>query len=125
MASDLDDYQGKIDRLQKILDKNYPGINQKGIETDLSLSIERYRKWEALRDKLNGQEDAQEAVAPFKISLKAARVNAGYTVLEAASVLGIGKDTLLKWEKDASQVRPRDYEKIARVYRIPAEYIEL
>lgn len=35
----------------------------------------------------------------MQISLKAARVNADLTILQAAKKIGIGKDTLIKWEK--------------------------
>lgn len=33
----------------------------------------------------------------MQITLKAARVNAGLTILEAAKEIGVGKDTIIKW----------------------------
>ncbi len=59
----------------------------------------------------------------FKISLKAARVNAGFTILEAAKELGIGKDTLIKWEKNSGFVNPIWQNKISKVYNVPIDYI--
>ncbi len=59
----------------------------------------------------------------FKISLRAARVNAGFTILEAAKELGIGKDTLIKWEKNSGFVNPIWQSKISEVYNIPIDYI--
>lgn len=59
----------------------------------------------------------------LQISLKAARVNAGLTVLEAAKQLGIGKDTLLKWEKNPGLVNTIKQEKISIVYKIAIDHI--
>ena len=37
---------------------------------------------------------------PVQISLRAARVNAGLTLLDGAKAIGISKDTLIKWERN-------------------------
>lgn len=58
-----------------------------------------------------------------KISLKAARVNANLTILEASENLGIGKDTLIKWERNSGHVNPIWQSKISEVYDIPIDYI--
>lgn len=58
-----------------------------------------------------------------KISLKAARVNAGLTLLQAASALGVGKDRLIKWEKHSYLVPPVWQKKISAVYQIPVDMI--
>lgn len=60
---------------------------------------------------------------PIRISLKAARVNAGYGVLEAAKLLGVGKDTLLKWEKQPEIVQARYQKIISETYQMPIDYI--
>lgn len=59
----------------------------------------------------------------IQISLKAARVNAELTLIEAAKAIGIGKDTLLKWEKDSSIVNPKWQAKISSAYNIPISNI--
>lgn len=59
----------------------------------------------------------------FKISLKAARVNAGLTVINAAKQLKIGKDTLIKWEKNSGLVNPIWQNKISKLYKMPIDYI--
>ena len=59
----------------------------------------------------------------FKISLKAARVNAGLNVIPAAKAIGIGKDKLLKWEKNSGLVPPIWQKKIAEVYNVPVDAI--
>lgn len=59
----------------------------------------------------------------IQISLKAARVNAKLTVLEAAPKIGIGKDTLLKWEKNPSLVNPLFQQKISQAYNFPIDNI--
>ena len=58
-----------------------------------------------------------------KISLKAARVNAKLTVIEAAKAIGIGKDRLLKWESEPDLVPPIWQKKIGEVYNFPIDNI--
>lgn len=58
-----------------------------------------------------------------KITLKAARVNANYTLIEAAKAIGIGKDTLIKWERTPDIVQPRYQKIISEVYQLPIEAI--
>lgn len=58
-----------------------------------------------------------------QISLKAARINAGMTLLEAAKRIGIGKDTLLKWEKRPELVNPLFQSKISEAYNFPIDNI--
>ncbi|WP_308217856.1 helix-turn-helix transcriptional regulator, partial [Bacillus cereus group sp. BfR-BA-01393] len=43
----------------------------------------------------------------LKITLRAARVNAGYKLVEAAKEFGVNKDTLSKYEKDSSNIPRR------------------
>ncbi|WP_441561900.1 helix-turn-helix transcriptional regulator [Colibacter massiliensis] len=59
----------------------------------------------------------------MQISLKAARVNAELTILEAAKKIGIGKDTLIKWEKCSGLVNPIYQEKISAAYNMPINHI--
>ena len=59
----------------------------------------------------------------MQISLKAARVNANLTLLEASKRIGIGKDTLIKWERKSGLVNPIYQEKISDVYNMPINYI--
>ena len=59
----------------------------------------------------------------IQITLKAARVNAGLTLMEASRNIGIGKDTLIKWEKNSGLVNPIWQNKISEVYGMPIDYI--
>ena len=59
----------------------------------------------------------------FKISLKAARVNANLTVIEAAKKIGVGKDTLLKWEKSPWLVNSLNQKNISEAYQISIDMI--
>ena len=59
----------------------------------------------------------------FQISLKAARVNAGLTLLRAAKTIGIGKDTLIKWERNSGLVNPIYQKKISDAYSCPIDKI--
>lgn len=59
----------------------------------------------------------------MKITLKAARVNAGLKLVEAAECFGINKDTLSKYEKDSTNV-PRSFLiRIEEIYKWPIENI--
>ncbi len=60
----------------------------------------------------------------FKISLKAARVNANILLLDAASLIGVSKGTLIKWEKNPGLVNPIYQGKISEVYSIPIEMVD-
>lgn len=58
-----------------------------------------------------------------KISLEAARTNAGYTLKEASKLIGVSVATLHSWEKDSSSVKISSVHKIEEVYQYPSEYI--
>lgn len=60
-----------------------------------------------------------------KITLKAARVNAGLTQKEAAKKIGISYQTLSEYEKDESKVKLAMIKKMCSVYGFPLEYIFL
>lgn len=59
----------------------------------------------------------------LKISLKAARVNANLTILEAAKRIGVGKDTLIKWEKRPWSVSAYNQAAISRAYGVSIDDI--
>lgn len=55
---------------------------------------------------------------PLKITLRAARVNAGMTQEEAAKAMGISARTYLSWEKDPSQISAKYQAMIEDVFKI-------
>ena len=57
----------------------------------------------------------------MKITIKAARVNAGYTLTEAAKLLGVNKDTLSNWERGATSPRLKSIEKLVKLYKCTPE----
>lgn len=58
-----------------------------------------------------------------KITLEAARINAGYTLKQAAPLLGVSVATLHNWEKDSSSVKVHQVNKIEEIYQYPSEFI--
>ena len=60
---------------------------------------------------------------PVKISSRAARVNAGLTLLDPPETLGIGKDRLIKLENNPGLVNPIYQAKIQEVYGLPIDCI--
>lgn len=58
-----------------------------------------------------------------KISIKAARVNAGLTQKEAAKQLGISNATLSKYESNEKSISLQMLDKMADLYRIRKDFI--
>lgn len=54
----------------------------------------------------------------MKITLKAARVNAGYSQKEAAERLGISNTTLCKWENYISFPNAQQIDKLCELYGV-------
>lgn len=59
----------------------------------------------------------------IKITLRAARVNLGMTLKEAATHFEIHHETLAKYELDSSNVPRSFFIQIENVYGIPEEFI--
>lgn len=59
----------------------------------------------------------------FKITLAAARVNAGLTQNQAAKALNVNKKTLGKWEKGESIPKADKIDPICKLYGIPYDNI--
>lgn len=62
---------------------------------------------------------------PFKISLKAARVNADFTINEASAKLGISNKTLIAWEKGKTEPSYSQMMKLVSLYGVPVECLIL
>ncbi|WP_200411342.1 helix-turn-helix domain-containing protein [Virgibacillus salexigens] len=58
-----------------------------------------------------------------QITLKAARVNAGFTIMQASENLGISHSTLVKWEKNPGDLTPNQQKRIEKVYNFPVDCI--
>lgn len=57
----------------------------------------------------------------LKISLAAARVNAGLTQQEVIKALRISKNTLVNWEKGKSEPKATQLLRLAELYNIPVD----
>lgn len=64
-------------------------------------------------------------MAEFKISLAAARVNAGLTQGDVARILKVGKQTIVSWEKGKSEPKMSQSRQLSELYRMPLDYIFL
>lgn len=60
----------------------------------------------------------------FKISLKAARVNAEMTQEEVANLMGKNKQTIVNWETGKTEIGFGDVLKLCRLYHVPIERIK-
>ena len=60
----------------------------------------------------------------IKLTLKAARVNAGLTQKELAKLMGISEVTLIKWEKsDGKDIKLGDFEKLCKILNVDTHQI--
>lgn len=59
----------------------------------------------------------------LRISLRAARINANLTLIEAAQRLGVNKSTLLNWEKHSGKVTAINQARLSDLYKIPIDNI--
>lgn len=58
-----------------------------------------------------------------RISLAAARVNAGMNQREMAEFMGVDVSTITNWEKGKSEPNATQLRKISEVSKIPMDYI--
>ena len=61
----------------------------------------------------------------IKISLAAARVNAGLTQLEVSRLMGVSKQTVCNWENGKTAPNITQARKLSDAYDMPLDYIYL
>lgn len=61
----------------------------------------------------------------INITLEAARVNAGYTQEQAASILGVSRSTIINWENGKTIPGIPSMHKMSQLYGIPLDCIFL
>lgn len=61
----------------------------------------------------------------FKITLAAARINAGLTQDDVAKKMHVSKNTVVNWEKNRISPRMSEMGMLAEIYSIPVRYIFL
>ena len=60
-----------------------------------------------------------------KMSLKAARVNAGYSQTKAAALVGVGKQTISNWETGKTRIDADSFMRLCGIYETPPQDIFL
>lgn len=61
----------------------------------------------------------------YKISLKAARINANLTQEDVAKALHKSKTTIVFWESGKSKIKASDLIKLCELYSVPVSVISL
>ena len=61
----------------------------------------------------------------FKITLKAARVNAGLTQKEVAAKMGVTNNTIVNWELGKSEPKVMQARQLAELYGVSIKHIFL
>ena len=59
----------------------------------------------------------------MRISLKAARVNAGLTQDELAKLVGVTRQTVMAWEDNPAAMKIKDAEKVCKTLDVPFDQI--
>lgn len=59
-----------------------------------------------------------------KITLKAARVNAGFTQEEVAEKLGVSARQIWIWEKSPGDIKQKYIKQLAEMYQYPKDLID-
>ena len=55
----------------------------------------------------------------IKLTLKAARVNAGLTQKQLANLMGISESTMIKWEKsNGKDMKLADFRKLCKILKV-------
>ena len=62
---------------------------------------------------------------PFKISMAAARINAGLTQKALAIACEVSEATVVKWEKGESLPNIRKVPLLEKAYGIPLDYVKI
>lgn len=62
-------------------------------------------------------------IKQYKISLKAARINAGMNQTQAAERIGVTKETIINWEKNKTEPKLNQVKMLASAYEIPIELL--
>ncbi|ARK23604.1 hypothetical protein SporoP37_02120 [Sporosarcina sp. P37] len=62
-------------------------------------------------------------LSPPKITLEAARINAGLSIVEAAEKIGVSRSSIINWERNSSNIKISYLDKIEQAYNYPVEYI--
>ena len=60
---------------------------------------------------------------PIKISMAAARVNAGLTQKQLANACGVSETTVIKWENGTAVPRVDMLPRLEDAYGIPVDYV--
>lgn len=61
--------------------------------------------------------------ATIKMTLEAARRNAGYSQKEAAKLLGVHPQTLASWEKNSSKLSYIEAHKLGKLYKVEPDLL--
>lgn len=61
----------------------------------------------------------------IKLTLRAARINAGLRQIELAKAVGVTIGTVVNWESGKTEPKPSQLEQISQVTKIPVELIVL
>jgi transcriptional regulator with XRE-family HTH domain len=62
---------------------------------------------------------------PIRITLRAARVNAGFTQLEVAKRLKVSNKTVMKWETGEAEPSFATLQALSLIYQLPMDCIIL
>lgn len=85
-----------------------------------------YKTGKLLADTLQTKGTTEEKYTNnFKVSLKAARVNANYLLGDIADELGVTPSTVGNWENGKTKIPNNQFEKMLDLYKTPIMYVKV
>lgn len=61
----------------------------------------------------------------YKVTLKAARVNAGLSQRDAAQALSVSRNTIINWESGETSPSAGQFKELCNLYKVPMDNIFL
>ena len=92
---------------------------------DFSIDIKFNLIYDSGNEHINAVLEMEVTLEGLKISLAAARVNAGLTQEEVAKFMRVSKNTVVAWEKGNTEPKISQAKELSNLYQMPLDHIFL
>lgn len=107
------------------LDKLIYLVEEKGLSREDVTLILRTIKLNPDSSSTEKDETVHGEKRPMKITLKAARVNAGFTLEQASAKIGFARSTLSYWETGKRSLKHVNLQRLCELYGVDIEELNL
>lgn len=110
---------------KKDLDKLIYLVEEKGLSREDVIPILRTIKLNPDSSSTENDETVHGEKRPMKITLKAARVNAGFTLEQASAKTGFARSTLSCWETGGRSPKHVNLQRLCELYGVDIQELNL